>query len=343
MAHVFISYKHDDEDFVFDSLKPKIVKEGFEIWIDEERLRAGEDWREEIDQAIRDSFAVVVLITPASIESQYVTYEWSFALGIGRKVIPLLFKAPQKVHPRLAGRQLLDFTKRRSRPWAKLFNRLNELQDTSIDDETVSERQTSSAPNDDQIVNRLMEQLGNANASIRAETIKKLGILHAIEVNRLVEILLADEKPVVRRAAAEVLEENQEENAARYLIAALRADNSPWVREAIADALGAIKSSDAIRALLAASREVDYDEYGQDICVGLRVACARALGNIGNVTAISRLTEMLTDQEAEIGGPRVCDVAADALRKIGTPEAIIIAEQWESEQDYPSSPEDLPF
>ncbi|MFC1959833.1 toll/interleukin-1 receptor domain-containing protein, partial [Chloroflexota bacterium] len=59
MAHVFISYSHKDSDFVFGALKPRLEEHAFEVWVDTERLKAGDDWREEIDHAIRSAFAMV--------------------------------------------------------------------------------------------------------------------------------------------------------------------------------------------------------------------------------------------------------------------------------------------
>jgi len=120
MNHLFISYKHEDGDFA-DVLINKLEKEGYSTWVDNDRINAGEDWRNEIDQAIKDAFALIVIMSPEAKASEYVTYEWAFAWGAGVKVIPVLFK-PTELHPRLEALQYLDFTSRTSRPWNKLFN-----------------------------------------------------------------------------------------------------------------------------------------------------------------------------------------------------------------------------
>jgi hypothetical protein len=56
----------------------RLEKEGIKGWIDTERLRAGEDWRKEIDDTIKESLALVVIMTPEARKSEYVTYEWAF-------------------------------------------------------------------------------------------------------------------------------------------------------------------------------------------------------------------------------------------------------------------------
>jgi Flp pilus assembly protein TadD len=119
--HVFISYQHDDNDFA-DALIYRIEKVGFKAWVDNYGLYPGEDWREGIDQAIRDACALVVIMSPAAKVSEYVTYEWLFAWGCGIKVIPVMFKATS-LHPRLESLQYLDFTNR-VRPWNVLMSAL---------------------------------------------------------------------------------------------------------------------------------------------------------------------------------------------------------------------------
>ncbi|HEY5005730.1 MAG TPA: toll/interleukin-1 receptor domain-containing protein [Ktedonobacteraceae bacterium] len=79
--HLFISYKHEDSDFA-EVLIRRFEKAGFKIWVDHDQLHIGEDWRNEIDQAIKNSFALIVIMTPEAKASEYVTYEWAFAWGL---------------------------------------------------------------------------------------------------------------------------------------------------------------------------------------------------------------------------------------------------------------------
>ena len=122
---VFISHCGQDGDFA-ELLKLQLENNGYNAWIDIERLKAGEDWRQEIDDAIKKSIAVIVVMTKEARESEYVTYEWSFGWGAETKIIPILLKQTQ-LHPRLESLQYFDFTNRRARPWDKLITRLSEL------------------------------------------------------------------------------------------------------------------------------------------------------------------------------------------------------------------------
>src|SRR2546423_11647411 len=117
--HVFISYKHEDGDFA-EILIYKIKEASFETWVDNDRLHAGEDWRAEIDSAIKNAIALVVVMTPEAKASEYVTYEWAFAWGAGVKVIPVMYKETA-LHPRLETLHYLNFTSRTARPWEALI------------------------------------------------------------------------------------------------------------------------------------------------------------------------------------------------------------------------------
>jgi len=96
MSHVFISYAHTDQDFVQEHLIPWLNANGYDAWVDSEKLRAGENWIEEIDNAIKASYALIVVISPASMTSPYVTYEWAFALGCDIPVIPVKYSVPHR-------------------------------------------------------------------------------------------------------------------------------------------------------------------------------------------------------------------------------------------------------
>jgi len=102
MNHIFISHSHEDSDFA-EILHERLKEAGFSVWRDT-GIRGGEDWRREIDQAIKEAFALIVMMTSEAKASEYVTYEWAFAEGAGVKVIPILLKTTE-LHPRLELRQ----------------------------------------------------------------------------------------------------------------------------------------------------------------------------------------------------------------------------------------------
>lgn len=129
VSHIFISYNQADADFAA-VLSNQIERAGIDTWMDKGRLRPGQDWSDEIDQAILNAYALIAVMSPEAKSSEYVTYEWSFALGAGMPVIPVLYKQTT-LHPRLARLHYLRFTDPSVRPWAELIDALKDVVSTS--------------------------------------------------------------------------------------------------------------------------------------------------------------------------------------------------------------------
>jgi len=123
MAHFFISYSRVDAEFG-ENLISRLHGQGFETWVDTQQILGGNPWQTAIDEALRTAAGVVVVMTPAAKASEYVTYEWAFALGAGVPVIPVLLDRID-LQPRLAALQYLEFTVPiHLRPWERLFDSL---------------------------------------------------------------------------------------------------------------------------------------------------------------------------------------------------------------------------
>lgn len=104
VKNLFISYAPRDHSSML-LMREHLLSIHYKPWIDPEP-RPGQEWRFAIDEALRGSDAVLVIVTPAAAESVYVTYEWALALGANLPVIPVIFK-PAKLHPRL--QSMLNF------------------------------------------------------------------------------------------------------------------------------------------------------------------------------------------------------------------------------------------
>lgn len=124
-THLFLSHSKVDGDFA-ELLKHRLEQIGFAAWIDTDRLDAGVDWRQEIDDSIRKALAMIAIMSPEARSSEYVTYEWAFAWGTGKRIIPIMLRETS-LHPRLATLQYLDFTNRNARPWPKLYDTLRAI------------------------------------------------------------------------------------------------------------------------------------------------------------------------------------------------------------------------
>lgn len=120
-SNIFISYTREDERIAVQ-VRRKLKQARKQGWLDIEDIHGGENWIERIDVELRNAQAVVVLMSPKARKSEYVTYEWSFALGVGVRVIPVLIKKTT-LHPRLRGLQCINLMGTKKR-WALLIKQL---------------------------------------------------------------------------------------------------------------------------------------------------------------------------------------------------------------------------
>lgn len=87
---VFISYAHQDERFV-DELKEILSELGVECYLHMLEFEPGSSLTREVINNIKESAAFLVVLSPASIKSQWVCFEVGVAKGEGMTVLPLLF------------------------------------------------------------------------------------------------------------------------------------------------------------------------------------------------------------------------------------------------------------
>ena len=88
LSTVFLSYAHADL-LLAQRLRTDLGALGISIWSDD-AIQAGERWQEVIRNRLTEAVGVIVLITPNSLQSQWVVREWQHALTRDRQVIPVL-------------------------------------------------------------------------------------------------------------------------------------------------------------------------------------------------------------------------------------------------------------
>ena len=88
MSYVFISYSTKNKKYI-KRLAAKLQMEGFDIWIDNEQLRAGKDWWTSIVAGIKDCDAFLVVMTPESDASDWVKNEIVTAFKFEKPKFPL--------------------------------------------------------------------------------------------------------------------------------------------------------------------------------------------------------------------------------------------------------------
>ena len=108
---VFISHATEDAQFAH-RLADDLQRLGVQVWISPGSIRPGESWVSAIERGLKESSHVVVVLTPAALESEWVKKETDVAIDQERKgriqVIPL-YVEPCEVPLLLSSYQRVSF------------------------------------------------------------------------------------------------------------------------------------------------------------------------------------------------------------------------------------------
>jgi len=88
---VFISHSHKDEGLA-KKIANVLTKSGLDVWDDREIL-PGDNWADKISHALVESNAMVVLLTPESLQSRSVRHDIEYALGeerYSKRLLPVI-------------------------------------------------------------------------------------------------------------------------------------------------------------------------------------------------------------------------------------------------------------
>jgi WD40 repeat protein len=107
---IFISYAHRDGKDLALRLQQSLKENGFDAWLDGQRLLAGRVWTEDIEREIDTRQVTIALLSPGSYASEICRAEQLRALDRGNRVIPVLAVEGADRPLYLYARQYRDFT-----------------------------------------------------------------------------------------------------------------------------------------------------------------------------------------------------------------------------------------
>jgi hypothetical protein len=119
----FFSYSRKDTSFV-KKLAIDLKKEGCNVWLDQLDIVPGSAWDDAIQKALNQAYGVLAIMSVTSTKSTNVMDEISYAIGQGKRIIPLVIDDCE-VPFRLARLQYIDFTGNYDSAFANLLQTLN--------------------------------------------------------------------------------------------------------------------------------------------------------------------------------------------------------------------------
>lgn len=117
----FISYSQDDRG-VAEALARELESARIDYFFDTKEIRWGDSINNQIDEAIRSSTFIIVIISPSSIRSHWIPFEVGQAMGMGKPILPLVTQPHLELPQYLSGIRALFSVKEvgeylRSKAW----------------------------------------------------------------------------------------------------------------------------------------------------------------------------------------------------------------------------------
>ena len=87
---VFISHSHDDSGWS-RAFVDALAKKGLSLWYDDLDLKPGDRLSDAIDRALRESDAIVFILSPGAIDSKALFWELGAAVALNKQIIPIIW------------------------------------------------------------------------------------------------------------------------------------------------------------------------------------------------------------------------------------------------------------
>lgn len=130
---IFISHATPEDNAFVRWLGAKLTALGYEVWADILRLQGGADWSRELEGALRQRAAKVLLVcTPAGLDKQGVRNEIDIASRVAKQIGDHEFIIPLRIEPYdspflITHAQYIDFNGSWAQGFSELAERLNQF------------------------------------------------------------------------------------------------------------------------------------------------------------------------------------------------------------------------
>lgn len=119
LDQLFVSYSHEDGLFA-KRLTTDLKHHRVNVWLDQFDIVAGKSWARQVGEALDRCRVMLLIMSPASMESGNSEDEWNYYLDQGKPIIPILYRSC-RVPYRLNKLQYVDFA---TLPYERALTRL---------------------------------------------------------------------------------------------------------------------------------------------------------------------------------------------------------------------------
>ncbi|HXO28420.1 MAG TPA: toll/interleukin-1 receptor domain-containing protein, partial [Thermoanaerobaculia bacterium] len=86
---VFLSYSRLDGEFA-QTLRDRLIADGCDAFLDLHDIVKGEPWEERLQKLIGSADAILFIVTPAAVRSEYCDWEINEAERLNKRILPVV-------------------------------------------------------------------------------------------------------------------------------------------------------------------------------------------------------------------------------------------------------------
>lgn len=92
---IFISYSRKDWEQYVSPLVDKLRQANLNIWVDQHLLESGNDWLDEINDALKSCQRMILCVSPDALESRHVKLEYRYFFNHGKLLYPIICRSAE--------------------------------------------------------------------------------------------------------------------------------------------------------------------------------------------------------------------------------------------------------
>ncbi len=90
VKRIFISYAREDFDPYVTTLRELLTEAGFEVYLDQDHIRGGDNWFDWMNEAVRSADLLLLCVSSPALNSRFVRMEYRYFIQKDKPLIPVI-------------------------------------------------------------------------------------------------------------------------------------------------------------------------------------------------------------------------------------------------------------
>jgi pSer/pThr/pTyr-binding forkhead associated (FHA) protein len=91
IGHVFLAYAREDWEPIVAPMTMLLQDSSVNVWVDQYLMQGGADWTVAVEQALSECTLLLVVVSPAALNSRYVRLAYRYFFNREKPIIPLIY------------------------------------------------------------------------------------------------------------------------------------------------------------------------------------------------------------------------------------------------------------